>query len=61
LCLNGSSAHLPIGSTAPGVAGFFERPYAPPAIRRIYYDAICRLDRYASEQVIQRETVGSRP
>ena len=45
---------------ASGVAGFFERVFAPPAMRRIYNDELRRLDRYAREQVGQRETVGSR-
>jgi hypothetical protein len=45
---------------APGVAGFFERLFAPAAMRRIYNDELRRLDRYAREQVGQREAVGSR-
>ena len=45
---------------APGVAGFFERLFAPPSLRRIYNDELRRLDRYAREQVGQREPVGSR-
>ena len=45
---------------ASGFAGFFERVFAPPAMRRIYNDELRRLDRYAREQVGQRETVGSR-
>jgi ribosome-associated toxin RatA of RatAB toxin-antitoxin module len=45
---------------APGLAGFFERLFAPPAMRRIYNDELRRLDRYAREQVSQREALGSR-
>jgi hypothetical protein len=35
---------------AKGVGGFFERLFAPPAIRRIYNDQLRRLDRYARQQ-----------
>ena len=45
---------------ATGAAGFFERLFAPPSLRRIYNDELRRLDRYAREQVGQREPVGSR-
>ena len=45
---------------APGVAGFFERLFAPPAMRRIYNDELRRLDKYAREQARQRDLVGSR-
>lgn len=45
---------------AKGVAGFFERLFAPPSLRRIYQDELRRLDRYAREQVGQREAVGAR-
>lgn len=45
---------------APGVAGFFERLFAPQAMRRIYNDELRRLDRYAREQMREREIVGSR-
>ena len=45
---------------ASGVAGFFERLFAPAALRRIYNDELHLLDRYARAQVGQREPVGSR-
>ena len=45
---------------AHGVAGFFERLFAPGALRRIYNDELRRLDRYAQEQVREREPVGTR-
>jgi Polyketide cyclase / dehydrase and lipid transport len=45
---------------APGLAGFFERLFAPPALRRIYNDELRRLDRYAREQVAEPQVVGSR-
>ena len=45
---------------ATGIAGLFERLFAPPSLGRIYNDELRRLDRYAREQVRQRETVGSR-
>ncbi len=35
---------------APGVGGFFERIFAPRALRRLYADELDRLDRYAQEQ-----------
>jgi len=44
---------------AQGVAGFFERLFAPRALRRIYEDELRRLDRYARDQVGQREPVGA--
>lgn len=45
---------------ANGVGGFFERLFAPGALRSIYNDELRRLDRYARAQVSQRETAGSR-
>jgi len=45
---------------AKGMGGFFERVFAPPAMRRIYNDELRRLDRYAREQVSQRDLIGSR-
>lgn len=42
---------------AAGVPGFFERLFAPPAIRRIYRDELRRLDRYAREQAALRTPV----
>jgi ribosome-associated toxin RatA of RatAB toxin-antitoxin module len=45
---------------APGVGGFFERLFAPRALRGIYNDELRRLDRYARDQVSQRELAGSR-
>ena len=36
---------------APGIKGFFERLFAPRAMRRIYADELRRLDRYARELV----------
>ena len=45
---------------AKGIAGYFERLFAPGALRRIYDEELRRLDRYACEQVRQREAVGSR-
>jgi uncharacterized protein YndB with AHSA1/START domain len=35
---------------AGGIGGFFERLFAPRAIRRIYADELARLDRYARDQ-----------
>ncbi len=35
---------------AGGVGGFFERLFAPRAMRRMYADELARLDRYAREQ-----------
>ncbi len=35
---------------AGGVGGFFERIFAPRALRRLYADELERLDRYAQEQ-----------
>lgn len=35
---------------AGGVGGFFERMFAPGALRRIYDDELSRLDAYAKEQ-----------
>jgi hypothetical protein len=35
---------------AGGVGGFFERLFAPRAMRRMYADELVRLDRYAREQ-----------
>lgn len=40
---------------APGLPGFFERMFAPLAMRRIYNDELKRLDRYAREQAQQQE------
>jgi uncharacterized protein YndB with AHSA1/START domain len=34
---------------ASGVGGFFERTFAPPAVRRIYAEALDRLNAYATE------------
>lgn len=49
---------------ATGMPGFFERLFAPPALRRIYREELRRLDRYARsqtrEQVREPEAVGSR-
>jgi hypothetical protein len=44
---------------ARGMGGFFERLFAPPALRGIYNDELRRLDRYARQQMSQRELVGS--
>ena len=38
-----------------GIPGFFERLFAPRAMRRIYTDELRRLDRYAREQARSRE------
>lgn len=35
---------------AGGIGGFFERMFAPKAMRSIYADELVRLDRYAQEQ-----------
>jgi hypothetical protein len=43
---------------AEGVPGFFERLFAPPAIRKIYREELRLLDRYAREQAAKREPVG---
>jgi hypothetical protein len=32
---------------APGIGGFFERLFAPMALRRLYRDELSRLDAYA--------------
>lgn len=45
---------------SPGIAGFFERLFAPLAMRRIYDDELRRLDRYAREQLAERQVVGNR-
>lgn len=37
---------------AGGIGGFFERLFAPPALRRLYADELARLDRYAREQPV---------
>ncbi len=45
--------HVRIETTwqgAGGVGGFFERLFAPGAMRRIYDDELARLDAYAQEQ-----------
>jgi ribosome-associated toxin RatA of RatAB toxin-antitoxin module len=42
---------------AKGAAGFFERVFAPPALRRIYNDELSHLDRYAREQIRQHEQI----
>jgi uncharacterized protein YndB with AHSA1/START domain len=34
---------------ASGIGGFFERTFAPPAIRRVYLDELDRLNAYATE------------
>ena len=44
---------------ARGIGGFFERLFAPPALRGIYTDELRRLDRYARQQMSARELVGS--
>jgi ribosome-associated toxin RatA of RatAB toxin-antitoxin module len=35
---------------ADGIGGFFERIFAPPAVRRLYADELQRLDAYARER-----------
>ena len=40
---------------AEGIPGFFERLFAPRAMRRVYSDELRRLDRYAREQAQSRE------
>jgi hypothetical protein len=45
---------------ATGVAGFFERIFAPQALRRIYLQQLRRLDRYARGQARELTAVGSR-
>jgi hypothetical protein len=35
---------------APGIGGFFERMFAPRAMRALYTDELSRLDAYAREQ-----------
>jgi uncharacterized protein YndB with AHSA1/START domain len=35
---------------AGGIGGFFERIFAPPAVRRLYADELQRLDAYARER-----------
>jgi uncharacterized protein YndB with AHSA1/START domain len=35
---------------ASGIGGFFERLFAPPAVRRLFTDELTRLDTYAREQ-----------
>jgi len=44
---------------AAGVPGFFERLFAPRAMRRIYREELKRLDRYARSQRQAPELVGS--
>lgn len=39
---------------AAGIPGFFERLFAPPAMRRIYRDELRRLDQYARQQSRQQ-------
>lgn len=34
---------------ASGIGGFFERKFAPPAVRRLYQEALDRLNAYATE------------
>lgn len=50
---SGASSKVRISTSwdgAGGVGGFFERLFAPRALRRIYSDLLTRLDRYAREQ-----------
>jgi len=44
---------------AEGVPGFFERLFAPRALRKIYREELRLLDRYARTQATKREPVGS--
>jgi hypothetical protein len=49
----GDRTHVRIETTwqgAAGVRGFFERLFAPGALKRIYDDELARLDAYAREQ-----------
>jgi hypothetical protein len=43
---------------AKGVGGFFERLFAPAAMRSIYNDELRRLDRYAREQAGRQQASG---
>lgn len=50
---HGEQSHLKIETRwngAGGVKGFFEKTFAPPAMRRIYNDELRRLDAYAQSQ-----------
>jgi uncharacterized membrane protein len=50
---DGDSAQVQISTTwqgAGGIGGFFERTFAPRAMRAIYEDELQRLDTYAREQ-----------
>ncbi|HTX63493.1 MAG TPA: SRPBCC family protein [Acidimicrobiales bacterium] len=50
---DGSRARVHIETTwkgAGGVGGFFERMFAPGALKRIYHDELARLDAYARDQ-----------
>ena len=59
----GDTSHVRIETRwegAKGVPGFFERLFAPPAMRRIYNDELRRLDRYARDRVGQQEFLSGR-
>ena len=45
---------------ATGMAGFFERLFAPRGLRRVYNDELRRLERYARQQASLLSPVGSR-
>ena len=50
---DGDRSLVKIGTTwqgAGGVGGFFERRFAPGGLKKLYDDALARLDRYAREQ-----------
>lgn len=47
----GAGSHVTVHTEwqgAGGVGGFFERLFAPTALKRVYDDALARLDRYAT-------------
>jgi hypothetical protein len=49
----GGESRVEISSTwqgASGIGGFFERTFAPRAVRRLYEDELSRLDAYARER-----------
>ncbi len=53
LTADGDRTHVRIETRwqgAAGVGGFFERLFAPGALKRIYDDELARLDAYAQEQ-----------
>ncbi|MDA8312607.1 MAG: SRPBCC family protein [Actinomycetota bacterium] len=53
LAPDGSRTNVRIETTwkgAGGIGGFFERMFAPAALKRIYDDELARLDAYAREQ-----------